>query len=1609
MIGKTISHYRISAAIGAGGMGEVYRATDTKLGRDVALKMLPADMARDPERLARFQREARAVAALNHPNIVTLHSVEEADGVHFLTMELVEGQSLDSLIPPGGLPVERIVEIAGALAEALAAAHEKGIVHRDLKPANVMVTHDGHVKVLDFGLAKETRAANPGDATLTAASKTQAGVVMGTPAYMSPEQVSGRPLDHRTDIFSLGVVLHEMATGRRPFEGASSVELASAILRDAPTSVTELRADLPGDLARIIRRCLEKDPRHRVQTARDVGNEFRDLVRQSPRAVPASRPSARPDSGAARSAEGFWVAVLPFKYNGDAPHLDSLVDGLVEEIITGFSRFSYMRVISRGSSARYAGESTDVRKIGEELGARYVLEGNLRQADTRLRLTVQLLDSSTGVHLWAETYDRDFQPNAVFDLQDELFPKIVSTIADVQGVLPRNMGESLRSRKASDLSPYEAVLRSFTYLHRISAEEHFASREALELAVERAPNYAPAWSNLSIMFREEYCQDFNPRPAPLERAEAAARRAIAIAPSDSLGFHALASVQFLRHDFSTFRTSAEHAVAVNPIDGYTMAYLGFMLAYSGDWERGCALTKQSRSLNPHHPSWYWFADAFNAFRQGNYREVLAVLAKVNMPNYWRTNLALAASYGHLGELEAAQTAVRALLAIKSNFAAIARTECEKWWQPALIEQILDGLRKAGLEIPERGAATTPPAEAPKPEAQRDRSGSGSSQTLAQSLWVAVLPFRSPSGDADLEALADGLTEDVTAGLSRFSYLQVVAHSSAMAYKGKTADVRALARELGARFVIEGSVRKRGQILRVSAELLDAASGAQLWAESYDRELSEASAFQTQDDLTDRIVTTVADGYGVLARSLAAPLRDRPVEELNASELVLRYYAYLQQIHPDEHALLRAGFEGALEREPNHANGWAMLSHLYEQEHYHRLNPMEKPLERAREAAWRAVNLDQACQAGWESLATSYFFERDFNAFRPAAERAVSLNRRNGATMAFLGMLTAFAGDWDRGVAMTRRIMDLNPHHPGWYHVVPMMNHFRKGEYEKALEAARETNMPEFHWTQIDTAAAAGMLGRQAEARAAIELLRKYNSEFLDLNNVREDMAKWNTDEEIIERYMEGLQKAGLKFGSAEPAVAEAEPQSKTDSGPSHSTTQEKSIAVLPFANMSPEPDQEYFSDGLAEEIINLLAQVPGLKVIARTSAFAFRGKEQDVREIANTLNVTHILEGSVRRSGSHVRVTAQLIDAADGSHLWSERYDRELNDIFAIQDEISAAIAKALRVKLSRDAAPERYTPKLEAYEAFLKGKHQQAKVAPESLELARRFYEQACELDPAFGMAHVGLGLYWLIQSHFGRKPARECLLAARAEAQRALQIDPSLPEAHALMGLVAAMYDLDWAAAEKHFDFPLAKQASFEFVRPMYSGFQFLRGNVEQAIKLAQRAIEEDPLEVWPRMNLHAFLQAAGRDNEALEQLKKVLELDQNQVVALVSMAMLYAGKGDLAEAVKIARRAHAVGPWLPDTPGVLAGLLRRNGDVAESESIAMELGSGEAPGEARAQAIFHLLCGDIEQGADWAEKAVEQRDGSMMYYLRFVVSKGLRASHRWPKIARMINLPA
>jgi serine/threonine-protein kinase len=641
MIGRSLGHYRITAAIGAGGMGEVYRATDSKLGRDVAIKMLPAAVAQDPERLARFEREARSLASLNHPNIVTIFSVEEADGSRFLAMELVEGASLDTLLAPGGLPLSRFFEIAVPLADALSAAHERGIVHRDLKPANVMVTREGRVKVLDFGLAKlEAADSNPNltsTPTESRAELTSEGQVFGTVAYMSPEQARGGKVDARSDVFSLGVVLYQMVTGERPFRGASAVDLISSILRDTPPSATEGRGDLPPHLARILRRCLEKDPRDRYQTSRDVFNELKDLRAEtlsetvSPQrseptaAVRAPRPKPAAGKrrvgaaalaavlvGLALFAARRWmprtgsgpraiqsIAVLPLdNYSGDAGQ-DYFAEGMTDELTSQLATLSQLRVISRGSTMQFKGKNRPpTPEIARKLDVDAVVEGSVIRSGERVRITVQLIDARSDRHLWAKSFERNSRD--ILALQDELASAIAREIH-----VKLTPAEESRLARAPDVNPeaYDAYLKGRYFFNRPSDENLSKAIALFEEATQKDPTYAPAFSGLSdALLWAGYNEGVLTASEARPKAKAAAEKAIALDDNSAEAHTSLANFKlWYEYDWTGSEAEFRRAFALNPNYAFAHDQFGIGLAFQGRFDEAIAEGKRAAALDPLSP------------------------------------------------------------------------------------------------------------------------------------------------------------------------------------------------------------------------------------------------------------------------------------------------------------------------------------------------------------------------------------------------------------------------------------------------------------------------------------------------------------------------------------------------------------------------------------------------------------------------------------------------------------------------------------------------------------------------------------------------------------------------------------------------------------------------------------------------------------------------------------------------------------------------------------------------------------------------------------------------------------------------------------------------
>lgn len=541
MPGTKLGAYNINSLLGVGGMGEVYRAHDSKLGRDIALKVLPTKTAADPDRLKRFQREARAVAALNHPHIVTIYSVEERRGTHFLTMELVEGVALDHLIPKGGLPLEKIFEIAIPMAEALVAAHEKGIVHRDLKPANIMVDKKGRVKILDFGLAKFGAISrdwrdNPesrGQATafdFSQEAQSLAGAIVGTLPYISPEQLQGQPVDPRSDVFSFGAVLYEMTVGQPPFSGESSTGFLSAILQSAPRPVTELRTDVPLGLQKILEGCLAKEASNRYASARDLLKALDDLRRE----IRSGR-----DAIASGSAIRDSVAVLPFVNMSPDPEGDFFAEGITEEIINALAQIEQLHVAARSSAFSFKGKHIDLRIVGERLNVRSVLTGSVRSSGSRLRITAQLQNVADGYQLWSERYDRDAQD--VFAIQDE----IARSIAERLKVTLKGGGqEPLVKAGTKNLEAYQLYVKGRILLTpRGSAVPRAV--ECFQRAVELDPDYALAWAGLADSYTVLGYGGFARPDACMPKGMEAALRAVALDSSLAEAHNALACASLL--------------------------------------------------------------------------------------------------------------------------------------------------------------------------------------------------------------------------------------------------------------------------------------------------------------------------------------------------------------------------------------------------------------------------------------------------------------------------------------------------------------------------------------------------------------------------------------------------------------------------------------------------------------------------------------------------------------------------------------------------------------------------------------------------------------------------------------------------------------------------------------------------------------------------------------------------------------------------------------------------------------------------------------------------------------------------------------------------------
>jgi serine/threonine protein kinase/Flp pilus assembly protein TadD len=600
MIGKTVSHYRIHERLGGGGMGVVYRAEDTRLGRQVALKFLPEDLSKDPTALERFKREARAASTLNHPHICTIYDIGDFEGQPFIAMELLEGQTLRYRIAAKPLSLEELLDLAIQIAEALSVAHAKGIVHRDIKPPNIFITGQGQVKVLDFGLAKlapqavraAAAAATDGAtvANIADSAVTDRGTAMGTITYMSPEQARGEEVDTRSDLFSFGAVLYEMATGQQAFAGATNAVTFDLILNRQPAPALSLNPALPADLVRVINKAIEKDPELRYQGAGELLSDLKRLRRDT------SSGKLTAAQGAARSQPGMEtrrsLAVLYLSNKSGSPEDEYFRDGITEDIVIELSKIKDLRVFPISAVSAYRDKPVAEPQVGEQMGATHVLSGSIRRAGSRLRLTAQLVETRTGHAIWAERYDRQLED--VFAIQDEIAHSIAGALK-----LALSEQEKVAIGKAAtvNVKAYDYYLRGRQFFHQFRRKTYEFAQQMFERAIEIDPNYARAYAGIADCSSFLY-SNFQVGPSSLLKADEASRKALELDPDLAEAHAARGLAVSLRRQFDEAEKEFRAAMRLDPNLFEAYYFYARTLFAAGKMEEAAKMFEQAQRVNP---------------------------------------------------------------------------------------------------------------------------------------------------------------------------------------------------------------------------------------------------------------------------------------------------------------------------------------------------------------------------------------------------------------------------------------------------------------------------------------------------------------------------------------------------------------------------------------------------------------------------------------------------------------------------------------------------------------------------------------------------------------------------------------------------------------------------------------------------------------------------------------------------------------------------------------------------------------------------------------------------------------------------------------------------
>ncbi len=1177
--GDCLGHYEIVRQIGAGGMGQVYLANDKKLDRKVAVKVLNEEFSRHESNLNRFIREAKAASSLNHPSILIIHEIGEYQDTHYIVSEFIEGKTLREIFKERAFELGEIVEISVQVAGALSAAHAAHIVHRDIKPENIMIRPDGVVKVLDFGLAKLFEQKNKSvlgleDPTVQE-NATAIGMILGTVAYMSPEQARGERVDARTDIFSFGTLLYEMLTGEQPFKGETANHTIVAILEKEPPPVSQFIIGSPPEIEGIIKRCLAKKANERYSASKVLLYDLKELEEEltfQSKLERISRQNKNSEAGTkvirsattAETEKRNSIAVLPFTNMSAQAENEYFCDGLAEELLNALAKIEDLKVAARTSAFSFKNKNVEISEIGKTLNVTTLLEGSVRRSGNRLRISVQLVNVADGYHLWSDSYDR--QMRDIFDVQDEI------TLAVVSALKVKLLGEekaAILKRYTDNPEAYDLYLKGLYHCYKWTDEGLRKSFEYFEKALEKDPEFAPAYAKMADYYHfSSHIGLFSPHEI-LPKWKAAAQRALEIDEGLADAHLAMAHIYFYyERDWAEAERAFEQAVKLNPNSTYAHKHYGLFLASRERFDEAVAEGKKALELDPLSIAVnmvvgfiYLFVDRLDdALRlvqrmaeldssspqanwvggsllmaNGDYEKAIERFQKALILGDNQMALSkLGCAYGLAGKRDEALKVLDQLFEMRERHYAdpfnIARVYAGlgdndnifKWLERAADERSADLvflkryaeagaglyleknfstdsryrdiLLRAGLPTDKiklaQGTDETKNAHAALTEEYlvgstgnsaawymrwpgiaglsllligaavltffwRQNAGTPSRTDITS---LAVLPLENLSGDASQDYFADGMTEALIGNLSQIGSLKVISRTSVMRYKRSGKSIPEIAKELGVDGIIEGSVQRSDDRIRITTQLIHVASDSPIWTKNYDRSVSDIWKLQSE------IAQAVAGEIRIqLTQEEQRQFGKAKSIDPRATEAFLLGKHYFHKWTKESERQAVEQFQKAVGIEPDFPDAWAGLADASTVQAMVGNISIREAEKQTRDAALRALEIDPQNSAAHISMCFIYNnYDFDWARSENSCKRGLELDPNNAKGHFAYAYVLARLERWDEMAEQMETAIRLDPAEPWWPSVYGSFL-IQARRFEEAEKQVKRAIVIDPHW------------------------------------------------------------------------------------------------------------------------------------------------------------------------------------------------------------------------------------------------------------------------------------------------------------------------------------------------------------------------------------------------------------------------------------------------------------------------------------------------------------------------------------------------------------------